>query len=343
MLAQPERGPGQPDAVPVDHLPVRKGRLGRMASGPLTMLRARRGKPALVYVVAFDLLPWAFLLKKLTRIHVLYDSSEQYDEYMLTKVYLPRRLLPILRWIVFHVEPWLVSKFDGATTAVPVTQEKFLNAGVRSVMVRNFPPRSVAEFSVRRESPEYDILVGGSLHHDGVPVLVETAAELGRMGFGDARWLAICRNYGEKEQAFLERSLEEAGVRDNFELRYNRPFKEVQELTTRARVGFIGYPVRPYYQIALPIRVFEYMAVGLPFVTGRFPLVEQLLRGEDVGILAPAGDAHAYAASLAELLGDAERQARMSERGPELVRDEYNWDAESEKLLALADDVLGTE
>ena len=106
-LAQPDRRPGHPDAVPVEYLPIRRGRLGRMASGPLTMLRVHRGDPALVYVVSLDLLPWAAILKKLTGVAVLYDSSEHYDEYMMSKEYLPLRLRRVLRRLVFHLEPWL--------------------------------------------------------------------------------------------------------------------------------------------------------------------------------------------------------------------------------------------
>ena len=139
------------------------------------------------------------------------------------------------------------------------------------------------------------MLVGGSLHADGVRVLADSARELGERGAGSVRWLAVCRNYGERDKAFLESALADAGVRDSFELRYDLPFAEVQELTTRARIGFIGYPDRPYYRIALPMRVLEYMAVGLPFVTARLPLVSALIEGEDVGRLEPAGDARAYA------------------------------------------------
>lgn len=312
-----------------------------MASGPLTMVRVHRGHPALVYVVSLDLLPWAVILKKLTGVAVLYDSSEHYDEYMMTKEYLPLRLRRVLRRLVFHIEPWLASKLDGATTAVPVTQKKFSDAGVRSVLVRNLPLGSLADLSARRGQFTHDILVGGSLHHDGVTVLARTAAELKAAGFSETTWLAVCRNYGERDKQALERALADAGVRDQFELRYDLPFTEVQELTARARVGFIGYPERPYYRIALPIRVFEYMAVGLPFVTADYPMVADLVRSDEVGVLSPPGDAYAYAAALGALLNDPERQARMTERGPRLVRERYNWDAEARKLLELVGDVVG--
>lgn len=339
-LSQPPMRAGARDAVPVHALPVRRGRVGRMLSGPLTILRARRLAPELVYIVSLDLLPWAALLKALTGTRVMYDSSEQYDEYMLTKSYLPSRLRPLVSGLVRRLEPWLAARLDGATTAVPATQQKFASAGVNSQLVRNFPPRGLTSLAEDRGPFEYDVMVGGSLHRDGVEVLVRTAAELHRIGPPDMRWLAVCRNYGQEEKARLERALSEAGVRSAFDLRYDLPFQEVQQLTTLARVGLIGYPDRPYYRIALPLRALEYMAVGLPFVTGRFPLVEELLDGEEVGLLEPLGDASAYAAAVAELLADEPRRREMSARGPALVSDRLNWETEARKLVSFVAGVL---
>ena len=339
-LSQPPMRAGARDAVPVHHLPVRGGRLTRMLTGPLTMLRARRMAPELIYVVSLDLLPWAALLRLFGRIRVLYDSSEQYDMYMLTKGYLPDWLLPPLSRLVRWLEPWLARRLDGATTAVPATQEKFAAAGVRSQLVRNFPPRELTAMSEERGPFEFDVMVGGSLHEDGVAVLADTAAKLAELHGGDVRWLTVCRNYGEAHKEHLEASLSRAGVRDLFDLRYDLPFQEVQQLTTRARVGLIGYPDRPYYRIALPLRVLEYMAVGLPFVTARFELVDQLVGGEEVGLFKPPGDAGAYATALADLLGDEPQRERMSARGPYLVRERLNWENEGRALVAFVDGSL---
>ena len=82
------------------------------------------------------------------------------------------------------------------------------------------------------------------------------------------------------------------------------------------------------------------MAVGLPFVTGRFPLVEELLDGEEVGLLEPLGDASAYAAAVAELLADEPRRREMSARGPALVSDRLNWETEARKLVSFVAGVL---
>ncbi len=334
-LAPPDLTPGQADAVPVQYLPVRRTRISRMLSAPLSVLTAARMKPACVHVVSLDLLPWAVLLRLTGRCAVLYDSNEEYDSMMMIKEWLPARLRPVLRRIVRWAEPWLATRLDAATTALPATQEKFLRAGVDSVLVRNFPPPSLLDAPARGSEFDYDILVGGSLPEDQIPLLAATATELERLGTASARWLVAARAYGPREQRLLESTLERAGVRDLFDLRFNVPFADMKELMARSRIGFILYPTDVNYSARIPIRIFEYMARGVPFVASDLSTTAEFIRGRGVAVLVSAGDATAYAQAIADLLADPELQSEMSRRGPALVRDEFNWERESQKLVDL--------
>jgi glycosyltransferase involved in cell wall biosynthesis len=336
MLAQPDLGEGHVDAVPVVELPVRRGRAGRMLSGPLTMLRAARMRPDAIHVVSLDLLPWAALLR-LARPRgpaVLYDSNEEYDQDMLTKEWLPRWARPLLHRLVAVLEPWLARRLDAATAAVPATQDKFARAGVRSVLVRNFPPAGVASAVRRNGGFTHDVLVGGSLLDDLIPVLADTAREL-RLAGTEARWLVAARNYTDRERALLEAALEERGVRDAFDLRYNLPFTEMPGLMSCSRIGFVLFK-----GVAAPQRMFEYMSCGMPFVASDLPWVSTYLAGTGAGDLA-ADHPRAYAEAIAGLLADPQRRRAMSERGPALVRERFSWEREAEALLGLYEDVIG--
>jgi glycosyltransferase involved in cell wall biosynthesis len=139
----------------------------------------------------------------------------------------------------------------------------------------------------------------------------------------------------------LVSALDRAGVRDRFELRYNVPFIEMKDLMSRSRVGFVPYPGDVNYSARIPIRIFEYMACGLPFVASDLATTAEFTRGLDVADLVPAGDAVGYAEALAALLSDPERRADMSRRGPIVAAERYNWERESRKLAALYERVLG--
>lgn len=342
MLAQPDLTPGHRDAVPVRNLPQRSGRLQRIASAPFSIWRAARLRPDAICALTLDLLPWAVLLRLARRdLVVTYDSNDEYDTFMLIKEWLPRPARRPLQLLFRWLEPWLAKRLDAATTALPATQEKFEAAGVRSVLVRNFPPAEIVDERPRGPDFEHDVLLGGSLPESQMPLLAETARKLRLRQGRPLRWLVVARNCGEEDRRLLERLLEEAGVRDEFDLRYNRPFNEMKELMRRSRLGFVLYPNDVNYASRIPIRIFEYMAAGVPFVASDHPTTRLFTEGLGVAVLADAGDTGAFAEGLGGLLDDPDRQREMSDLGPRLVLERYNWEQESRRLTDLYDELLG--
>jgi glycosyltransferase involved in cell wall biosynthesis len=343
-MTPPDLAPaGHVDAVPVRYLPSREGRLARMTSAPLSILRAARMRPDVVCAVSLDLLPWVVLLRLTGRCRVVYDSNEEYDTMMLIKSWLPRRSRPILQRIVRWLEPWLARRLDAATVALPATYEKFRAAGVRCVLVRNFPPSTIADGFQRGPEFAYDVLLGGSLPDDQVPLLAETAARLEELADRPLRWLVAARSYyGQDDRDMLESALTQAGVRDSFDLRYNVPFAEMRVLLEASRIAFLLYPGDANYAARIPIRIFEYMACGMPFVGSDLPTTAQFTAGLGVAELVEARP-EAFAAALWELLCDPARQEEMSRRGPQVARERYNWELEAEKLVALYRELTGSE
>jgi hypothetical protein len=334
MLSQPDPGNGHIDAVPVDALPVRRSRLGRIASGPLTMARAVLRRPDAIYVVTLELLPWAVLARALGRSAVLYDSNEEYHDDMLQKEWLPAWSRRAASMMIARVEPWLAGRLDGVTTAVPVTQERFRARGTDSVLVRNFPPSPlpVAAGDVTRR-PATDVLLGGTVQADLLPVLADTVQHLERLRPGTT-WRIVLRDCRPAEQAALAALLDDRAAGDHVEVRVNRPFPEMAEHMASARVGFIFFK-----GVALPQRMFEYMAAGLPFVAADLPWVGDILRDSDVGVLARP-DPAAYAEALAALLDDPPLQARMANAGRRAAAEQYSFENEARRLVDLYEVVL---
>jgi glycosyltransferase involved in cell wall biosynthesis len=154
-------------------------------------------------------------------------------------------------------------------------------------------------------------------------------------------WLVAVRNCGEADRRLLEGLLERAGVRGEFDLRYNLPFTEMKGLMAQARLAFLLYPSDVNYASRIPIRIFEYMAAGLPFVASDHPTTRLFTEGAGVAVLTEAGEPAAFAEALDALLDDPERQREMSGRGPRLVLERYNWEVESRRLVELYDELLG--
>jgi glycosyltransferase involved in cell wall biosynthesis len=85
-----------------------------------------------------------------------------------------------------------------------------------------------------------------------------------------------------------------------------------------------------------PLKVYEYMAAGLPVVASRIGALTQLIEHERNGLLVPPGDAAALAMSLERLRRDEELRQRLGEAGRRHVLRHHTWRANLAKILQIA-------
>jgi glycosyltransferase involved in cell wall biosynthesis len=86
------------------------------------------------------------------------------------------------------------------------------------------------------------------------------------------------------------------------------------------------------HQIALPNKVFEYMASGLPIIMSDIPYWKENF--SNVVMFANPQLPQSIAATIDELLTSEEKQQQMIRIGLETVKS-LNWDAEVKKLIDL--------
>ena len=68
----------------------------------------------------------------------------------------------------------------------------------------------------------------------------------------------------------------------------------------------------------------EAMLAGLPVVATRVSAVPEIVVDGTTGLLAPAGDAEAFAAALSRLLADPQRRRALGDAGRRRVHDEFS-------------------
>jgi glycosyltransferase involved in cell wall biosynthesis len=88
-----------------------------------------------------------------------------------------------------------------------------------------------------------------------------------------------------------------------------------------------------------PVKVMEYMAFGVPFVS--FELQETRAIGAGAGAYVPPGDVAALARELVSLLGDPDRRALMARTGRRRVQDELAWEHQATIYLSVMERVSG--
>lgn len=135
------------------------------------------------------------------------------------------------------------------------------------------------------------------------------------------------------ESARLSELAEELGVADRVRFLGALPPEEVPGVLQGFDLAVAPYPEGPHY--FSPLKVYEYLAAGLPVVASAIGTLPDVLEQGTLGELVPPGDAAALAERLDALAQDPARREAMGRRAREAAVAQHTWRARCEQLLSM--------
>lgn len=109
------------------------------------------------------------------------------------------------------------------------------------------------------------------------------------------------------------------------------PYDDVPGLLAGAAVGVAPFNTAPHPALRAagffwsPLKVYEYMAAGLPVVTADIHPLNQVVRDRQEGVLFAEGDVAGLAGAIARLLDDPAAARELGRRGRARVAERYSW------------------
>ena len=309
-----------------------RNRFARIITGSARMARAlRRARPDLIHIHDPELIPAGLVLKLLGH-RVIYDAHEDLPRQILAKHYLPKILRRPLAILARVLEGLAARCFDGIVAATPTIAARF--PASRTALVRNYP--LLAEFPSFRPRKEdgHPVVayVGGISPVRGSTAMV-CAMEHVTCGarLDLAGPVTPATHLSELAATAGWRHCRYAGTLDR---------AGVATLLGSAHLGLVLLSPKPAYREALPVKMFEYMAAGLPVLASDLPLWRQILGQTGAGLTVDPNDPRAIAAAVDHILGTPRLAAEMGRRGRAAVLESFNWEAEARALIALYDQIL---
>lgn len=310
-----------------------RGRWQRLVTASRdVMVRAAELKGHIYHFHDPSLLPWTHKLKeKNPRAKIIYDVHEDYPTQTLYREYIPKKLRGFASHTVGALEDRWIKNVDGIIAATPTIEQKFLKKNCRAVSVCNYPRFDFAQSS-RISYSERTIplvYVGGIEAHRGAREMVEVAQSLQQR-------LVLAGGISSTFRLELE------GLRgwSNVEYRGQISRENVWSLLSESKIGLCLLHPLVNYLDALPVKLFEYMASGIPVICSNFPLWQKIVDSAKCGICVDVNDVWQIESAVRKLIDNPGFAEEMGLRGREAVEKQFSWKSQETKLLTFYEELI---
>lgn len=285
---------------------------------------ALRLKADLYHIHDPELLPAGLLLKKLGHC-VVFDSHEDVPKQVNNKHYLAKPVAKAISLVYSIVEKWICKRLSGVVSATPTIEQKFTTINSNSVNVNNFPILTeLLTKNLGGERNQEICYVGVISKERGVFELIDTL----NMIDGDVKLNLAGGFIDENTRLQVKQKI------DNLKVNYLGYLdrKGVRKILNRSLAGVVALHPTTNYIEALPVKLFEYMAAGIPVVASDFPIIKKIIDDHKCGLLVDPLSPQSIAAALNFLIANPEKSTVMGRNGRQAVEKYYNWNSEYIKL-----------
>ena len=326
VLIIPHKEDFQQDEIQILSVPPPKAGWEQLVKCPWKILLRAFRQPAdsVFHIHDSELLLVGLALKLFGR-KVIYDAHEDTPLQISYQHWIPQILKKPYTWFYLVLEKLAGWWFDAVIVAEPVIAKYF--PAKKVVLIRNFPITASFRDEIKYADRQNNLVYVGLLSKArGVHEMLEghrLASEKASIDFVIG---------GKFAPASLEQEL-----LAKYKVQYRSwlPYEEMIKSLSSSRIGIIvPHPIERY-KTNYPVKLFEYMAAGLPVIASKQGESANFVKEANAGILVDPLKPEEIARAIFSLQSNLMLAAEMGGRGRQLIFEKYNWEGESRKLLQL--------
>ncbi len=301
-----------------------KGRIDRIKNSPsVALLEALKVNADIYHFHDPELLRIALELKKKGK-KVIYDVHEDVPRQILTKYWIPPILRQIISYTFERYENHIAAKLDFIITATPFIRERFAKVNKNTIDINNYPKLEEFDFSNRPGFNSNAICyVGGIEKIRGIVELVNSIE-----GSNISLNLA-----GKFSDSVLEEEVKTMKGWSNVIFYGFLGRVDINKLLADSIAGMVTLHPTINYLDSLPVKMFEYMAAGIPVIASDFPLWRKIIVENECGLLVDPLAPLEIRKAIDSLVMNRDRAKNFGINGREAIKKKFNWSIESKKLI----------
>lgn len=267
---------------------------------------------------------------------VFYDAREPYAEDYTS--YVKTSFPFLLQTFANGVDKWEKNKakhYDLVIANEATVQHNFAKVigEDKSIVLYNYWNFTEKIKSSAFTDKKYDFIYTGAITALRGCTEILKAVSLVKIKYPSVRVLLIGNFYPNSYKQELESFIKENDLQDQVELKDAVPYDEIASFYNASKIGLVLLQRVKTFEISMPIKIFEYMAFGLPVIGSDFGHMKNYIEKDHCGIAVQPDNTIAIADAMIHLLKDHEQCKVYGENGRKATREKYNWDLEFKKLL----------
>ena len=320
------------DGISIVALPIATKKIQRLTKILPAVLKKviKYSKKTIIHFHDPELIPFGIIFK-LLGYKVIYDVHEDVPKDILTKEWIPQYLRAFLSFAFRKLEAIAIPYFDAIIVVTKSIGNRFSK---RTTLIQNYPILKHKQIECISQKKRRDLFYVGSISEvRGINEMLEAVRlvnleipiEIKIAGFFASQKI----ENKVKSTAGWEKT--------NFFGHINRI--QLKELAESSLIGLVIFHPIPNHIEAQPNKLFEYMQYGLPVVGSCFPLWQEIVDGNNCGILVDPLNTHEIAEAIKWLYNHPKEAKLMGENGRKAVIEKYNWHSEEKKLFKLYEEI----
>ncbi len=258
---------------------------------------------------------------------VIYDIHEDLPKQVYHKEYLPKCLVKLISQFVKHYEEKIIRRVDYNIVVTHFIYERVSKLTDKVAMVRNFPIFEEKQIDWTQKAANAIAYVGGLSESRGLFDMLETINLL----YGKVI-LHLAGNFYNK-QTELKAKSHPGWKYVKYYGFVNKP--QVEQILSIVRLGLVPMRKTPQYLEIYPVKMFEYMNMGLPFIYNDIPFWKKLVSKCNCGVSVDTQNYAQFAHLIVKMLEDERTLREMGSRGYQAVKEQFNWQNEEKTLLSV--------
>jgi len=284
---------------------------------------------------------------KLAGKKIIYDAHEHFSSaffaYLIVRYPSFKKIEPIIKFLLVLWEKFFTLFVDYIITVSEPFKKEYMKYKRPVEVVSNYPAVYPLPKITFTPSEKFILVHTGyfdgikDFESRGIKELIVALKEVTKKYKNISLWMvgAVTMNSSEKE--LIENFIIRNNVKDIIKFFGHVPYNEMFNYISKANAGIaLIKPIDYCYKMALPNKLFEYMALGKPIIgTSTCIEIAKVINNERCGITVDPTKPEEIARAIVYLIEHPEEAEKMGKRGRKAVEEKYNLREIEKKLIKI--------